>query len=226
MLLAEEHRTRSRAVNLHVTSRAVRVLRVLVVLRSGRLNSSNVVRHAVAGQTELIHCAVFQQSRIRRSVRRVACRAAFRLHRSVFEGERSLLVGVALDTSRIRSSGQPGLLGLKSTVRVVTIGAAHRAFQNFVMEGRGKLRLDLVVTTHAELWIVGLQHANRREAGLFGIRCGRQKVRAGHVLAGQVRVRRVTIGATDVIAPVLSAPEVVPLFSARVAGQTSLRNFL
>src|SRR6185295_4495147 len=103
-------------------------------------------------------------------------------HRSMFEGERSLLVGVALDTSRIRSRRQPGLFGLKSTVRIVTIRAAHRAFQNFVMEGRRKLRLDLVVTTHAELRIVCLQHANRREAGLLSIRCSSQEVRTGHVL--------------------------------------------
>ena len=123
-------------MHLHVTGGAGGVLRILIVLWSGRLNSSHVVGHAVARQAELIYRTVFQQTRIRRSVRRVACRAAFRLHRSVFEGERSLLVGVALDTSRIGSSRKPGLLGLESTVRIVTIRAAHRAFQNFVMEGR------------------------------------------------------------------------------------------
>jgi len=35
----------------------------------------------------------------------------------------------------------------------------------------------------------------------------------------------VTIGTTDVIAPMLTAPKVVVLFSARVAGQTRLRSF-
>jgi len=58
--LTEEHRTRARAVNLHVTRDAVGVLGILVVLRSGRFDGAHIVRHAVARQTELIDRAVSQ----------------------------------------------------------------------------------------------------------------------------------------------------------------------
>lgn len=56
----EEHGTGPRSVNLYVTGSAVGVLRVLIMLRSGWLNRSDVMRHAVAGQTELIDRGVPQ----------------------------------------------------------------------------------------------------------------------------------------------------------------------
>ena len=37
-------------------------------------------------------------------------------------------------------------------------------------------------------------------------------------------MRGVAVSATDIVAPVLAAPEVVVLFAARVAGQTGLRD--
>ena len=67
---------------------------------------------------------------------RVTSRAALGLHRGVFESERALLVDVALDAGSIGARRQPGLFQLESAVRVVTIAATHRAFQNFVMERR------------------------------------------------------------------------------------------
>lgn len=42
-------------MNLHVTIRAVGVLRIEIVLWSSRLNSSDVVRYAVARQAKLRH---------------------------------------------------------------------------------------------------------------------------------------------------------------------------
>ena len=53
-----------RAVNLHVTRSAVSVLRILVMLRTSRLDCANVVRDAVAGQAELVDGAEAQQPRI------------------------------------------------------------------------------------------------------------------------------------------------------------------
>ena len=44
--------------------RAVRVLRVLVMLRTGGLFSPHTMRNAVARQTELDHAAGDQQARI------------------------------------------------------------------------------------------------------------------------------------------------------------------
>src|SRR5262249_32759322 len=62
--LSEEDRTGARTMNLDVTSCAVRVLRVLVMRRSGRLDCANIVRQTVTCQTELIHRAISQQPRI------------------------------------------------------------------------------------------------------------------------------------------------------------------
>ena len=159
-------------------------------------------------------------------MRRVARGAALCLHRRVLVSVWSLLIRVTLNACGVRASRQSGLFGFEAAVWVVTVAAAHRAFQHFVMEGRRELRLDFIVTARAKLRVVCLQHPNRRKTRLLGVRGGHEHVGTCHVAAFLVRVRRVTIGATNVVAPVLSAPEVVPLFSARVTGQTSLGNFL
>ena len=110
-------------------------------------------------------------------------------------------------------------------MRVVTITATHRAFKNFVMKRHAELRLNFTVTTGAQLRIVRLQHPNRREPGLLGIRGRHLKIRAGYISAFLIRVRRVTVSATNVIPPVLATSEIVPLFLARMARKTSLRDF-
>ena len=147
-------------MDLHVTRRTIVVLRVLIMLWTRGFHRAHVMRNAVTSQAQLIYRAVLQQPRVRRTVRRVTGRAAFGLDRRVFERKRSLLVCVAPDACSICSCGQPGLPRLKSTVRVMTVAAAHRAFQNLVMEGRGELRLHLVVAAGAKLRIVCLQHAH------------------------------------------------------------------
>ena len=139
--------------------------------------------------------------------------------------KRSLLINVTLDTSGVRAGGQAGLLRLETAMGIVTVTATHRAFQNFVMERHGELRLHFVMTADAELRIVCLQHTNSGKAGLLGIRRFDQHVRAGFISAVGERVRRMAIGAADVVAPVLSATEIVPLFFSRVAGQTRFRSF-
>ena len=54
---AEKDRARAGAVNLDVTVRAVRVLRVQVVLWTSGLVRADAVRRAVTRQTELGHAA-------------------------------------------------------------------------------------------------------------------------------------------------------------------------
>jgi hypothetical protein len=122
-------------VNLDVAGSAIRVLRVLIMLWAGRLDGAYVMGHAVARQTQLIYGGVSQQARIGGSVRRMASRAAFGLHRCVFVNERALLVRVTLNAWGVSASRQSGLLKLKATVRIMAITTAHGAFQNFVMEG-------------------------------------------------------------------------------------------
>ena len=85
----------------------------------------------------------------------------FGLHRRVFVSEWTLFIRMALNASRIAASRQPGLLEFKAAVRIMTIAAPHRPFQNFVMEWSRELRLNFGVTTRAQLRIVSPQHANR-----------------------------------------------------------------
>ena len=149
-------------------------------------------------------------------------RAAFGLDRRVLERKRSLLVYVTLEASGIRARRQTGLLRFESAVRVVTVAATHRAFQNFVMERHAELRLNFAVTTRAQLRIVRLQHANGRKSRLLGVRSRWQQVRTRRVAADLVSMGRVTIDAANVVAPVLAAAEVVALFLAGVTRKTSL----
>ena len=91
-------------------------------------------------------------------MRGVTSRATFRLQRRMFVSKRPLLVGVALDASRIAASGESCLLQLKTAMRVVTVAALHRAFEDLVMERHAERRLHLTVTTKAKLRLTYLQH--------------------------------------------------------------------
>src|SRR5436190_347579 len=132
-----------------MTSRAIVVLRVLVVLRTSRFNRADVVGHTVARQAKLIDRAVFQQPRIGRAGRRMASRATFGLHRRMLVSKRPLLVSVALDAGGIGARSEARLSRLKSTMWIVTVAATHRAFQNFMMERHSELRLHFVMATGA-----------------------------------------------------------------------------
>ena len=173
-----------RPVNFDVTGRAITVLRVLVMLRSTRLNGSDVMCDAVACQAELVNCAEPQQPRIRRAVWRMTGHATFSLHRGVFISKRTLLIRVTFNASGIAAGGQSCLFEFKTAMRVMTITAAHRAFHDFMMEGRGERRFDFAVTTQAKLRVTHFQHLDCREAWLFGVYCGHPSDRAGHVLIG------------------------------------------
>src|SRR5678815_4393424 len=77
--------------------------------------------------------------------------APFGLDRSMFVCERTLLIGVTLNTRSICAGCQPRLLELKATVRVVTITTLHCAFEDLVMEGLVKVRLYFIVTAKTQL---------------------------------------------------------------------------
>ena len=137
--------------------RATGILRILVVRWTSRLVGAHAMINAVAGQTQLINTGKFQQSWISRAVRRMAGHASFGLEWRVFVSKRTLLVGVALYARGIRAGCQPCLLELETTVRIVTITALHRAFEDFVMKGLVEIRLYFVMTTYAELRLADLE---------------------------------------------------------------------
>ena len=173
-----------RPVDFDVTGRAISVLRVLVMLRSSRLNGSNVMCDAVACQAELVNCAESQQPRIRRAVWRMTGYATFSLHRGVFICKRTLLIRVTSNASGISAGGQSRLFEFKTAMRVMTVAATHRAFEYFVMEGRGERGFDLAMATQTKLRVTHFQHLDCREAWLFCVYCGHPSYRAGDVPIG------------------------------------------
>ena len=96
-------------MNLYVTISATGVLRILVVRWTSRLVRAHTMVHAVARQTQVIHRTELQHPRISGAMRCVTDRAAVGLHRSVFEGKWTLLIGVTLDTCSISTNCQPCL---------------------------------------------------------------------------------------------------------------------
>ncbi len=114
----------------------------------------------VARQAELIDSTKPEQTRICRTVRRVAGGAPFGFHRRMFVSERTLLVRVTLNASCIRACCQPGLLQFKATVRIMAIAALYGAFKNLVMERLGEVRFDFAMTAHAKLWLAHLQDSH------------------------------------------------------------------
>ena len=142
-------------MNLDVAIRATRILRILVMCWPSRLLGSHAVVHAVARQTELVHTTEFQESWIRRAVRRVTGNTAVRLERRVLVSERSLLVGMALDAGRICARRQSCLFELETAVGVMTIAAFHRTFEDLVMKWFVEVGFDFVVAADAELRLAG-----------------------------------------------------------------------
>ena len=179
--LTEKDRTRPRSVDLNMTVRAVRVLRVQVMLRTSGLLRSHTMGHAVTGQTELSDAARDQQTRIRRTVRCMTSDAAVSLYWSMLVNKRPLLVCVTLDTGGVRAGCESRLLELETTVRIVAIAALHRAFQYFVMEGQVKLVLGFAVTTHAKLRFAVPEQFQICETGLLRVGAGDEDIRSSQL---------------------------------------------
>lgn len=175
-------------MNLDVTSRAVGILRILVMLRTRRFNRSDVMRDAMASQTKLTGSAEPEQPRISRTVRRVTGGTSFSLQRRVFVGEWSLLISVALNASRIRARSEPRLFKLEAAMRVVTIAALHRPFENFVMEGRIKRRLHFTMAPQTKLRLANLQHVQSRKVRLLRVSSRLERDRARQIQSGRLAV--------------------------------------
>ena len=84
-------------------------------------------------------------------MRGVTGSAPLSLERSMFVCKRALFVAVTLDAACVGADRQLDLFCFKPAVRIVTVAAFHRPFQNLVMKRLGKLRLCFRVAAHAEL---------------------------------------------------------------------------
>lgn len=150
-----------------MTVRAVCVLCVQVMLRTRGLFSTDTMSRTVTRQTKLCYATRDQQTRIRRTVRRMTRDATVRLDRRVLVNKRSLLVCVTLDARCVGAGRESRLLELKTAVRIVAITALHRAFQHFVMERQLELMLRFAVATHTELWLAVSQQSQIGETRLL-----------------------------------------------------------
>ena len=157
-------------------------------------------------------------------MRRVTRDAPIRLHRRMLVNKRPLLVRMTLDAGRIGARRQPGLLQFETAVRIVTIAALHRAFQHLVMKRQIELVLRLTMTAQTKLRLTGFQQLQIGEARLLRVCLRDEDVGGRQLPAACLRVGRVTVSATDVVAPVLAAPEVVVFLFPRMTPQTCFRD--
>ena len=88
----------------------------------------------------------------------MAGNTAFGLYWRVLVNKWPLLIGVTLNTSSVRTGSQPRLFEFETAVRIVTVAAAHGAFEDFMMKRQIKLVLDLRMAANAQLWLARFQH--------------------------------------------------------------------
>ncbi len=105
----------------------------------------------MALQAKQVHVAQLEHVRIRSSVSQVAGLASIHFDRLMFEYERPLLVGVALEANSVLCGIRTHLLRLHSAVNVVAIAALDQAFIHAMMEGHVELGLLLEMASVAEL---------------------------------------------------------------------------
>ena len=169
-------------MNLDVAIRAVRVLRIQVMLRTRGFLRAHPVRHAVTRQTELRYAARNQQPWVGRTVWRMTRDTTIGFDRRVFVNKWSLFVCVTLHAGSIGAGRESCLLELKTAMWIVAVAALHCSFQHLVMERQIKLVLGLAVATQAKLRLTLPEQLQIREAGLLCI-CSRNEYVRGRELA-------------------------------------------
>src|SRR6187551_1510313 len=108
----------------------------------------------------------------------------------------------------------------------MTIRAFHRPLEDLMMKRFCKLRLGFCMAAQAQLGLACFQKLDRGNTRVLQRRLADVGLRAGlHIVQGRT-VRAVTVGAADVVSPMLAALIVVVAFLARVTAEARLRNSL
>ena len=142
--------------------------------------------------------------------------APFGLNGSMLVNKRSLLVCVTFKARGVSAGRKSCLFEFKPAVWIVTITTLHCAFQHLVMKRQIELVLRLTMTTETKLRLAILQQLQIGDTGLLRV-CSRDEYIRGRQLPSTwLRMCRVTVSATDVVAPVLAATEVVVFLSTGV----------
>ena len=128
------------------------------IRRSRALSMNRAEGHAamalVAQRVDVRHV---QHPGVLRTVRRVACQAAFRLDRSVLIDKRPAHIRVALGADHVLIDRRSQVVGLEGAVHVMAVGALDHAFVHRVMERHIELRLHVGVALEAERGLRSLE---------------------------------------------------------------------
>lgn len=116
----------------------------------------------VALQAHGEHNRALQQPRVRRAVWNMTHFAPLYAHWRMLKCERPSLIGVAFETSLFvrqtlfhqRGSSSHAPSGLKRSVWIVTVCAAHEAFINPVLERHGEVRPNISVARVAQVGLL------------------------------------------------------------------------
>src|SRR5579864_1404414 len=128
-------------------------------------------------------------------MRLVASHAAFRLHRSMLESEWPGLIGMAAEAQHVLGSGGTQLMGKKTTMRVVTVGAADQPFIHAMVEGLGEIGLNFEMAGVAEL---GLRRPQQLAVD-FGVMNG-MAVDTANVVLQMLGTQEVGVFLTELVA--------------------------
>ena len=137
------------------------VLFGLVMSRSGW----PLRREGMALQAQQVYLAHPQIARVRRTVRRVATAAAFRLDRHMLINERSLLVGMAFGTNRVPGRQGPHLTNGGCAMNVVAVAALNKTLVHSMVIWLREISLRGDMTSIAELGLC----LNEEVLRLFGV---------------------------------------------------------
>src|SRR5690349_24855067 len=96
----------------------------------GRLGRDRGGKIGVTLETDLPHHRARQHSRIHRTVRLMARRAALEAHWRVLEGKRPAFVAMTLETARLIGAKSPKHYCTNGAVRVVAVHASHASFRH------------------------------------------------------------------------------------------------
>jgi hypothetical protein len=116
----------------------------------------------MALQAEAVHVAAYEQTRIRRSVRKMARGTALCLDRRVLVDEWSECLDMALGANGVLGCTRPKEVRLEGAVRIMTVGALQQPFVDLVVERLRKSGLDVRMTLIAECRLLRPKHLRLR----------------------------------------------------------------
>jgi hypothetical protein len=116
-----------------------------------------------------IHIGAIQKLRIRSPMREVAGCATFGFDSTMFINEGSGRRGVAFGAHHELSRRRPHRILSQGVVRIVAVCAFHQTLFYLVVEGQGKLRLDIAVALEAELRICHFEQMPRHAGGMDAV---------------------------------------------------------